>query len=92
MNSLLNNISWKFIKEGTEPSLRSYLQSISETLNAINPRSTTDYRRLEIAKQHLLEVRRNVKRLEEKVQVLEEQVKVLEEEKKVLEELKEKGK
>lgn len=82
MKNLLNNITWGFIKEGREqPSIRSYLQSISDTLGSISPKSRTDERRLEIAKNSLLEVRRNVIRLEEKIQLLEEQVKVLEEEK-----------
>ena len=83
MKQLLNNITRSFIvNEGrAEPSTRSYLQSISEIINSISPKSRTDERRIEIAKSHLLEVRRSVMKLEERVQVLEEQVKVLEEEK-----------
>ena len=38
-------------------------------------------RRLEIARSHLREIRRNFRRLNEKIQTLEEQVKVLEENK-----------
>jgi len=83
MKQLLNNITRSFlINEGrVEPSTRSYLQSISEIINSISPKSRTDERRIEIVKSHLLEVRRSVMKLEERVQVLEEQVKVLEEEK-----------
>ena len=67
--------------EATAPSVASYLQSISEVLGAITPRSRTDERRIEMAKSSLREVRRHTRRLQERVNVLEEQVKVLEESK-----------
>lgn len=81
--TLLNNISWNFIKleENISPSVLSYLQSLSETLNTLRPSSTSDKRRLEIAKSHLKEVRRCVNKLEEQVYLLEEKVKLLEENK-----------
>lgn len=93
MNNLLNNITWRFIKEGSgkaQPSIRSYLQSISEIIEAVSPKSRTDERRLEIAKNHLLEVKRNVNRLEEKNTFLQEQLNELEEKVKILEEEKNK--
>ena len=67
--------------EGRAPSLASYIQSVSEVLQSITPRSRTDERRIEVAKANLIEVRRHTKRLQERVNVLEEQVKVLEESK-----------
>ena len=67
--------------EGRAPSLASYIQSVSEVLRSITPRSRTDERRIEVAKANLIEVRRHTKRLQERVNVLEEQVKVLEESK-----------
>ncbi len=80
-NSLLNNITWNFIKleENVSPSVLSYLQSLSETLNTLRPSTTSDKRRLEIAKSHLKEVKRHVNKLEEQVYSLEEKIKVLEE-------------
>ena len=83
---LLTNITWNFIKldEGQEPSIRSYIQSLSEIINAIKPSSTSDNRRLEIAKTHLKEVKKHVNRLEERIELLQEQVKVLEENKEIL--------
>jgi hypothetical protein len=72
----------EFLQEGTaKPSLASYLQSISEVLSAITPRSKTDSLRIETAKGSLKEVRRHMRRLQERVNVLEEQVQVLEESK-----------
>jgi hypothetical protein len=81
--TFLNNISWNFIKleENVSPSVLSYLQSLSETLNTLRPNSTTDKRRIEIAKSHLKEVKRHVTKLEEQVYSLEEKIKLLEENK-----------
>ena len=67
--------------ESKAPSLASYIQSISEVLNSITPRSRTDERRIEVAKANIKEVRRHSRRMQERVNVLEEQVKVLEESK-----------
>lgn len=61
------------------PSIGSYLQSLKETLDSINPSSQTDRRRLDIAKEHLREVRRHSRRLQEKVSTLEERLSILEE-------------
>lgn len=79
--TLLNNITWNFIKleENVSPSVLSYLQSLSETLNTLRPSTTSDKRRLEIAKSHLKEVKKHVNKLEEQVCTLEEKVKLLEE-------------
>ena len=72
----------EFLQEGTaKPSLASYLQSISEVLGAVTPRSRRDERRIEMAKNSLKEVRRHTRRLQERVNILEEQVQVLEENK-----------
>ena len=67
--------------ESKAPSLASYIQSISEVLGAVTPRSRTDERRIEMAKNILKEVRRHTRRLQERVNILEEQVQILEENK-----------
>jgi hypothetical protein len=67
--------------ESSPPSLASYIQSISEVLDSITPRSRMDERRIEVAKANIKEVRRHSRRLQERVNVLEEHVKVLEESK-----------
>ena len=63
------------------PSVSSYLQSLKETLDGLRPSSKSDMRKIEIAKEHLREVRRNVRRLQERVDLLEEKISVLEENK-----------
>ena len=69
------------IGESRTPSMASYIQSVSEVLVAITPRTRTDERRIELARQSLKEVRRHSRKLQERVNVLEEQVKILEENK-----------
>jgi hypothetical protein len=67
--------------ESAPPSIASYIQSVSEVLKSITPRTLTDGRRIEVAKANLREVRRHTRRLQERVTMLEEQVQVLEENK-----------
>ena len=71
-----------FMGEAVEkPDAFSYLQSLEEALNSINPRSIRSENRLKVAKEHLRNIRRSVRSLNKKVVTLEEQVKVLEESK-----------
>lgn len=80
----LNSITRKFlIGEGhNPPSVRSYVQSLSEILRNLNPKSQTEKRRVEIAMEHVREIKRHTRKLEERVMMLEEKLKVLEEGKK----------
>lgn len=77
----LNSITRKFlIGEGhNPPSVRSYVQSLSEILRNLNPKSQTEKRRVEIAMEHVREIKRHTRKLEERVMMLEEKLKVLEE-------------
>jgi len=68
--------------ESKTPSIQSYLQSLKEIISGIRPRSAVDERRLEMAQNHLREIKRRHRQLAEKISLLEEQVKVLEEGKK----------
>tara|TARA_R110002020_G_scaffold74257_17_gene190199 strand:- start:480 stop:731 length:252 start_codon:yes stop_codon:yes gene_type:complete len=78
----LNRLTREFLLgEGKKPSVETYIQSISETLAAIMPRSQRDIRRVEIAKSNLNEVRRHCRKMQEQIKVLEEQVNILEENK-----------
>jgi hypothetical protein len=78
----LNRLTRRFLLgEGKDKSITNYIQALRETLNALQPRTQTDYRRLEIAKEHLGEIRKISRRLQERVTLLEEQIEVLEESK-----------
>ena len=52
--------------ESKAPSVASYIQSISEVLQSVTPRSRTDERRIEIARANLKEVKRHMRRLQER--------------------------
>ena len=65
--------------ESRTPTLATYLQSISEVLDAVTPRTKTDERRISMARESMREVRRHTRKLEERVKLLEEQVSILEE-------------
>lgn len=62
------------------PTITSYLQQLREILGAMQPRTLTERRRLEIAAEHLKKINIHARRLEERVHILEEQVRTLEEE------------
>ena len=80
----LNRLTREFLLgEGKKPSVETYIQSFSETLAAIMPRSQRDIRRVEIAKSNLNEVRRHCRKMQEQIKVLEEQVNILEENKEI---------
>jgi hypothetical protein len=78
----LNRLTREFLLgEVKRPGVESYIQSISEILNAIMPRSQKDMRRVEIARSNLQEVRRHCRKMQEQISVLEEQLTILEESK-----------
>ena len=72
----LNDIKRRFIiSEGhNPPSLASYIQSLQEIILSMSPKTQKENRRLEIAKNHLREIRKHVRKLEEQVKMLEEQL------------------
>tara|TARA_R110002074_G_scaffold80530_1_gene181052 strand:+ start:122 stop:379 length:258 start_codon:yes stop_codon:yes gene_type:complete len=64
-----------------KPDAFSYLQSLEEALNSINPRSIKSENRLKVAKEHLRNIRKEVRNLNKQVVMLQEQVNILEESK-----------
>ena len=76
----LNKSTKQFIlDEGYSPSLASYVQSLKEIIFSLSPKTKTEARRIEMAKNHLKEIRLHVRRLEERNGELEEQIRLLEE-------------
>ena len=65
--------------ESKGPDWKAYVQSIEEALSTIRIRSQRDGRRVDLAKHNLKEIKRHLRRMEERVFSLEEQLKVLEE-------------
>jgi len=60
-------------------SVGSYVQSLMDVLAMFSPRSMIDSRRLEVAKENLMALRRHIRKLEEKVSILEEENNLLKE-------------
>ena len=76
-----NNLTRRFLlDEGTvKPSVRAYVESVIRILDEVRPKSQKENRQLSVAKQHLHEIKRLNRKLEERITLLEEQVKILEE-------------
>ena len=89
----LDHITRKFLLgESYDPTVISSVQIIFEMLNGLRITSQRDTNRVEIAKEQLIKVRRNIKKLQERNNNLQEQISTLEEQVKVLEETKKKKK
>ncbi len=80
----LNKLSRKFIMaEGRNSSVtvHGYIPSLSDILEKLRPKTRTERLSVDVAKEHIREVRRHVKRLENRVDSLQEQLRILEESK-----------
>ncbi len=58
---------------------QALVQSIDEALSSIRSGSLRDSRRIELAKHNLKEIRRHLRKANERIETLEEQLRVLEE-------------
>ena len=72
--------------EGKDVSVHSHVQSLMDILSSMRFTTKIGGRRAEMAKMHLQEIKRTVRRLEENVRQLEEQTVMLEDQLRVLEE------
>ena len=78
----LNSLTRKFMaSEGMGPTINSWIQSLSENISALKPRSRSEERRIEVMKHNLAELKRTARRMGDKIGVLEEQLSILQEEK-----------
>ena len=68
-------------ENGSQPSLFSYIQAVEESLRSLQPKTVSDVRRIEIARENLTNVRRHAKRLNDQLIFLQEENKQLQEEK-----------
>ena len=69
------------MNEGVGPTINSWIQSLSENINALKARSLSEERRIEVMKHNLRELKRASRRMQEQITTLEEQVNILQEEK-----------
>ena len=77
----LNRLTKRFLlgEAKSRPSVRAYVESVVSILEQFIPRSQRESRQLSVAGQHLNEIKKLNRKLEEKITLLEEQVKLLEE-------------
>jgi len=77
----LRRMTRKFIvNEGKQQvNWQALAQSIEEALSSIRTSSLRDNRRVELAKHNLKEIKRHLRKANERVETLEEQLRILEE-------------
>ena len=77
------NSTWQnFLNENLEEkTIFTYIQGLEEIISNLKPRTLTERRRMSLARQHLREVKRYARRMQNEMQVLEEQLNILEESK-----------
>ena len=77
------NSTWQnFLNENLEEkTIFTYIQGLEEIISNLKPRTMTERRRMSLARQHLREVKRYARRMQNEMQVLEEQLNILEESK-----------
>ena len=62
-----------------EMNIMTYVQSITEIMNNMKPRTQSEGRRLSMAKQQLKEIKKMARKMQEQIQILEQKVTILEE-------------
>ena len=67
------------INEEIEKDVFVYIQSLQEIITKLKPKSLTEKRRLVLAAQHIREVRKYARRMQNRVDLLEEKLNILEE-------------
>ncbi len=72
---------WRnFLNEDiSEKNIFTYIQGLQELISQFKPRTMTEQRRMVLARQHLREVKRYARRMQNEMQVLQEKVGILEE-------------
>jgi len=62
-----------------EKNIFTFLEGLQEFVSNMKPRSIKEERRLQLAKEHLREVRRSARKMQNELQMLEERLNILEE-------------
>jgi hypothetical protein len=77
------NSDWNdFLNESLdEKTIFTYIQGLEEIISNLKPRTITEKRRMSLAKQHVREVKRYARRMQNENVVLQEKLNILEEHK-----------
>ena len=75
------NSDWQdFLTESLdEKNIFTYIQGLQEIISNLKPRTMTEKRRLQLAKNHLREVKRFARKMNSDMDVLQEKLNILEE-------------
>jgi hypothetical protein len=73
--------AWKdFLTESVdEKSIFTYIQGLQEIISNLKPRTLTEKRRMQLARQHLREVKRFARKMQNDIGVLQEKLTIIEE-------------
>ena len=77
------NSDWQdFLNESLDDkNIFTYIQGLQEIISNLKPKTMTEKRRLQLAKNHLREVKRFARRMNNDLSVLQEKLNILEESK-----------
>jgi hypothetical protein len=77
------NSDWQnFLNESLdEKNIFTYIQGLQEIISNLKPRTMTEKRRMQLAKQHLREVKRFARKMQSDMSVLQEKLNIIEESK-----------
>jgi hypothetical protein len=77
----LDSIIRRFLinEDNNSPDIHSHVLVVSEIIEKLKPSSLRETRLISAAKQHIYEIKRCARKLQEKVTMLEEQIRILEE-------------
>ena len=77
------NSDWQnFLNESLdEKNIFTYIQGLQEIISNLKPKTMTEKRRLQLAKNHLQEVKKFARRMNNDIGVLQEKLNILEESK-----------
>ena len=77
--SLENDWQKQLLNEEVEKDVFVYIQGLQEIIKQIKPRTMTERRRVTLATQHISEVRKHARRMQNRMDLLEEKLNILEE-------------
>jgi hypothetical protein len=77
------NTAWQdFLNENlNEKTIFTYIQGLEEIISNLKPRTMIEKRRMSLARQHLREVKREARRMQNEMGILEERLNIIEESK-----------
>jgi|TARA_Y100000296_G_scaffold87195_2_gene130487 hypothetical protein len=67
------------LNEDFERNVFTYIQGLQELVNNLKPKTMAEQRRITLAKQHISEIKKYSRRMQNRVDLLEEKLNILEE-------------